>query len=192
MTFVNTRQAVSCRRVTSIAGSVSDSSVSSHLRAVLIRNQLPPASPEISEKSTKWRPSLARFLFFAPSDGGPLRICEYIDPLRVRRWLGVVVVVPVPPLVRLGLEVTLRRVLPSLLTAERCEVEIAPGRPHCLVASAVDEVCAEHLVAVAEEHVVPVPFIDAEVLIEAVCHGVPGHLPTHPRLQARDVRLRCA
>src|SRR6202162_1633020 len=108
MTFVNIRQAVSCGRITSIAGSVSDSSLSSHLRAVLIRNQLPPASPEISEKSTKWRPSLARFLlFFAPSYGGPLRIGEYIHPLRVRRWLGVVVVVPVPPLVRLGLGVTL-------------------------------------------------------------------------------------
>ena len=65
-------------------------------------------------------------------------------------------------------------------------------RPHRLVAAAVDEVGAEHALAVAEEHVVAVPFVDAEVGVEAVRHGVPGHLPAHPRLQARDVRLRRA
>ena len=51
----------------------------------------------------------------------------------------------------------------SLRTAERRDVEVAPGGPHRLVAAAVDEVCSEHPLAVAEEHVVAVPFIDAEV-----------------------------
>ena len=46
--------------------------------------------------------------------------------------------------------------------------------------------------AVAEEDVVAVSFIDAEVLVEAVGDGVPGHFPAHPRLQARDVSLRRA
>src|SRR5258708_37955492 len=99
---------------------------------------------------------------------------------------------PVPPLVRRGLGVTLWRVLPSLLTAERREVEVAPGGSHRLVAAAVDEVCAEHLVAVADECIVAVPLVYAKVHVEAVGHGVPRHLPAHSRLQARDVRLRCA
>src|SRR6266853_3554744 len=139
------------------------------------------------------RPSLARFrLCVAPSGGGSFRVGYDIDPLRVRRGLGVVVVVPVPPFVRRGLRVTLWRILPGFLTAERRDIEIAPGGPHRLVATAVDEVCAEHPLAIAEEHVMAVPLIDAEVHIEAVGNGVPGHLPSHPRLQARDVRLRCA
>src|SRR5271168_1483362 len=76
-------------------------------------------------------PSLARFLLCGPpSGGGFLRVSDYIDPLRVGRGLCVVVVVPVPPLVWRGLGVTLRRVLPSLLTAERGDVEVAPCRPH--------------------------------------------------------------
>src|SRR5712692_10565199 len=135
------------------------------------------------------RPSLARFRPCVALLEGGFSSVGHLDPLRVRRGLGVVVVVPVPPLVRRGLGVTLWRVLPGLLTPERRDVEVAPGAPHRLVAAAVDEVCAEHLVTVAEEHVVAVPFIDAEVLVEAVCDGVPRHLPTHPRLQARDVRL---
>src|ERR1700677_3655653 len=83
----------------------------------------------------------------------------HLDPLPVRRGLGVVVVVPVPPLVWRGLGVTVWRVLPSLLAAERRDVEVAPGGPHRLVAAAVDEVCAEDPLAVAAEHVVAVPFI---------------------------------
>src|SRR5580692_328136 len=82
------------------------------------------------------RRSLARFLLFvAPSGGGAFRIGYYVDPFRVRRGLGVIVVVPVPPLVRCSLGITLRRVLPSLLSAERREVEIAPDAPHRLVAA---------------------------------------------------------
>ena len=70
--------------------------------------------------------------------------------------------------------------------------EAAPRGPHRLIAAVVDEVCAEHPLAIAEEHVVAVPFIDAEIFVEVVCDGVPGHLPAHPRLQALDVRLRRA
>src|SRR5579863_9798786 len=86
--------------------------------------------------------SLARLrLCVAFSKRGFPRIGD-LDPLRVRRGLGVVVVVPVPPLVRRGLGVTLWRVLPSLLTAERRDIEVAPGAPHRLVAAVVDEVGA--------------------------------------------------
>ena len=60
-----------------------------------------------------------------------------------RSCIGVFVV-PVPPLVRRGLRVALRRVLPLLLAPERSHVEVAPGAPHRLVAAAVDEVGAEH------------------------------------------------
>src|SRR5215471_5411236 len=134
----------------------------------------------------------AGLLFGLPFLGGFLRVVYYVDPLRIRRGRGVVVIVPVPPLVRRSLGVALRRVLPSLLTSERRDIEVAPGGPHRLVAAAVDEVCAEHPLAVAEEHVVAVPFVDAEVRVEAVGDCVPGHLPAHPRLQARDVRLRRA
>src|SRR5580704_4952210 len=136
--------------------------------------------------------SLARFrLCVWISEGGFPRV-GHLDPLRVRRGPCVVVVMPVPPLVRRSLGVTLWRVFPNLLPTERGEVEVAPGSPHRLVAAVVDEVCAEYPVAVAEEYVVAVPFIDAEVSVEAVGDGVPGHYPAHPRLQARDVRLRRA
>src|SRR5271156_3223678 len=100
--------------------------------------------------------SLAHFRFCVGlSEGGFSRV-GHLDPLAVRRGLGVVVIVPVPPLVRRGLGVTLWRVLPSLLTAERCNVEVAPGTPHRLVTAVVDEVCAEHSLAVAEKYVVAV------------------------------------
>src|SRR5262249_33873891 len=52
------------------------------------------------------------------------------------------------------------------------------------------EIGAEHAFAIAQEHVVTMPFMDAEIRIEAVRDGVPGHLPAHPSLQARDIRLR--
>src|SRR5712664_3097952 len=95
--------------------------------------------------------SLARFrLCVALSEGGFSNV-GHLDPLRVRRGLGVVVVVPVPPLVRRRLGVTPWRVLPNLLTAERRDVEVAPGGPHRLVAAVVDEVGTEKFVAVAAE-----------------------------------------
>src|SRR5215469_348274 len=134
---------------------------------------------------------LAGFFFFLPpANGGCLRIGKDIDPLGVRGRLGGVVVVPVPPLVRRSLGITLGRILPSFLTAEGREVEVAPGGSHGLVAAAVDEVCAEHAVAVAKEDIVTVPFINAEVLVEAVGESVPGHLPAHASLQPGDIRLR--
>src|SRR6266478_9981913 len=135
------------------------------------------------------RSSLARFRVRVALAEGGFSCVRHFDPLRVRRGLGAVVVVPVPPLVRRGLGVTLWRVLPSLLTAERRDVEVAPGSPHGLVSAGVDEVCAEHLVAFADERIVAVPLVHAEVDVEAVCDGVPRHLPIHSRLQALDVLL---
>src|SRR5947208_16459975 len=91
-----------------------------------------------------------------------------------------VFVVPVPPLVRRRLRVALRRFLPLLLTPEGSDVEIAPGVPHLLIAAVVDEVGAEHAVALAYERVRAVPLIHTEVLVEAVRHRVPrNQLPAH-------------
>src|SRR5207245_1428845 len=102
-------------------------------------------------------------------------------------------VVPDPPLVRRGLWITLRRVLPLLLAPERSDIEVVPGVSHLLVAAVVDEVGAEQAFAVADERVRAMPLVHAEVGVELVRHGVPGdQLPTHPRLQALDVRLRGA
>src|SRR5580704_4697426 len=159
------------------------------LHAILLRDAAAVCSASVQK--CEEMPSLSSFLSVVLSEGGFSSV-GHLDPLRVRGGLSVVVVVPVPPLVRRGLGITFWRVLPSFLTAERCNVAVAPGGPHRLVAAAVDEVCPEHALAVAEEHVVAVPFIDAEVRVEAVGDGVPGHLPAHTRLEARDVRLRCA
>src|SRR5438046_9641936 len=102
-------------------------------------------------------------------------------------------VVPDPPLVRRGLVVALRRILPLLLAPERSDIEVGPGVSHLLVTPVVDEVGAEHAVTVADERVRAMPLVHAEVGVELVRHGVPrDQLPTHPRLQALDVRLRGA
>src|SRR4051794_36100942 len=66
----------------------------------------------------------------------------------LRRCGMAVFVVPVPPLVRRGLGIALGEVLPLLLTPERGHVEVAPGAPQRLVATVVDEVGTEHLVAI--------------------------------------------
>src|SRR5262245_24440736 len=79
-------------------------------------------------------------------------------------WL----VVPDPPVVRPGLGIALRRVLPLLLAPERGDIEVGPGAAHRLVAAAVDEVGAEHAVAFADERVRAVPLIDSEVRVEVV------------------------
>src|SRR5207245_8255040 len=85
---------------------------------------------------------------------GGLSSVRHLDPLRVGRGAGDVTVVPVPPLVRSALGVALWRVLPRLLAPERRHVEVAPGGAHRLIAAAVDEVGAEHALAVADERVV--------------------------------------
>ena len=93
---------------------------------------------------------------------------------RPRSPVRAVRVVVVPPLVRRGLRVALGRVLPLLLAPERGDVEEAPGRAHVLVAAGVDEVGAEDPIALADERVVPVPLVHAEVLVEVVRERVPG------------------
>src|SRR4051812_3146922 len=103
-----------------------------------------------------------------------------LDPFLVGRSAFRVAVVPVPPFVGRRLRIALWRVLPDLLAAERRDVEIVPGAAHLLVAAALDEVGAEDAVAVAVEHVGAVPFVDAEIGVETVGDGDPGHGPAHP------------
>src|ERR1700675_4552165 len=79
---------------------------------------------------------------------------------------------------------------PLLLAPEHSHVKVAPRAPHRLVAAVVDKVSAKHALTVAEEHVVAVPLVHAEVFVEAVRDGVPRHLPFHSRLQALDLSLR--
>src|SRR5262249_16308569 len=109
-------------------------------------------------------------------------------------WRGVAeFVVPLPPLIRRGLWIALRRVLPLLLAPERCDVEVVPSASHLLVAATVNEVRAEHAIVVMDERVRAVPLVHAEVLVEVVRHRVPGNEPpAHPRLQAFDILLRPA
>src|SRR5262245_27986177 len=122
---------------------------------------------------------------------GGLSGIRHCDPFRIRRRVGDVAIVPVPPLVRPLLRVALGRVLPNLLTTERRHIEVAPDGAHRLVATAVDEVGPENALTVAEERVVTMPLIDTEVGVEVVGYGVPGHVPAHPRFQSLDVVLRC-
>src|SRR4030095_16427440 len=102
-------------------------------------------------------------------------------------------VVPVPPLVRRGLRIALRRILPLLLAPKRSHIEVTPRITHRLVAAAVDEVGAEDFISVVDERVMAVPLVHAEVFVEVVGNRVPGDaLPAHPRLQTLDVFLRRA
>src|SRR5262249_23109159 len=130
-----------------------------------------------------------------PSGGGPRSGVGWVEV--VFAWVApplgrlvAVFVVPVPPRVRWGLGVALGRVLPFLLTPERCHVEVTPGAPQRLIAAAVDEVGAGHAVAITDERVGAVPLVHTEVGVELVGDGVPGHRPAHPRLHTLDVRLR--
>jgi hypothetical protein len=61
-------------------------------------------------------------------------------------------------------------------------VEVAPGAPEGLVAAVIDEVGSEYPVAIAEECVRAVIFVDTKVGVEPIGDGVPRHRPTHPRL----------
>src|SRR5258708_31649691 len=111
-------------------------------------------------------PRLAGLAVAFPKGG--LSGVRHLDPLRIGRGVGDVTIVPIPPFVRSALGVALRRDLPALLAPERRHVEVAPDGAHRLVAAAVDEVGAEHALAVADERVVAMPFIHPEVGIEAV------------------------
>src|SRR6266550_5162879 len=109
--------------------------------------------------------------FYGPAVNRSARLDRQAGPIGIRAvWF----VVPDPPLVRRGLGVVLRRVLPLLLAPERGQVEVAPGASHRLVAAVVDEVGAEHALAVADERVRAVPLVHAEVGVEVVRDGVPG------------------
>src|ERR671911_382818 len=108
------------------------------------------------------------------------------------RSLAVGVVV-VPPFVGRRLRVALRRVLPLLLAAERGHVQVAPGGSHGLVTAAVDEIGAVDLITLADEGVVPVPLVDAEILVPVAGDRVPGDvLPPVALLQLPDLGLRRA
>src|SRR6476646_3059529 len=93
-------------------------------------------------------------------------------------------VVPDPPFIWRSLRISFRRVLPLFLTPECSQIKVAPSAPHGLVATVVDEVGAEHAVAGADERVRTVPLVYAEVSIEVVRYGIPGHLPSHTCLNA--------
>src|ERR1700751_480584 len=99
---------------------------------------------------------------------------RHLHPLGVRRGIGDVTFVPVPPLVRPALRIPLRRILPRLLAPKRRHVEVAPDGAHRLVAAAVDEIAAEHAIPLADERVVAVPLIHTEVDVESVGDGGPG------------------
>src|ERR1043166_1176318 len=148
------------------------------------RSSLPPRSYDVLW--LRHCAALSRFLLCVALSGGLFGVGYYVDPLLVRGGFSGVVVVPVPPFIWLGLGVTFRRIFPSLLAAERREVEIAPCCSHRFVAAIVDEVGAEDLLAIAEKHIMAVPLVHTEVFVEAVGDGVPRHLPAHPRFEARD------
>src|SRR5512145_2609701 len=82
---------------------------------------IPPSTP-----STHCQPRSCFRLCVALSEGGFSSVGD-LDPLRIMRGFGVVVVVPVPPLVGRCLRVALRRVLPLLLASQRGDVEVVPG-----------------------------------------------------------------
>src|SRR5262249_61681058 len=90
----------------------------------------------------------------------------HLDPSLIGGGARHVAVVPVPPLVGPALRIAVRRLLPFLLAAECRHVEVAPHGAHRLVAAAVDEVGAVDALAVADEGVVAVPLVDAEVDVE--------------------------
>ena len=62
--------------------------------------------------------------------------------------------------------VPLWRVLPSLLPAERCDVEVAPGAAHRFVTALVNNYVRNTLSPSRKKHVVAVPLIDTEILVE--------------------------
>src|SRR3954452_4839607 len=102
----------------------------------------------------------------------PLGLGRGVEGVR-ERFASLVCVVVVPPHICLSLRVALGRVLPLLLAPERGEVEVAPGGAERFVAALVDEIGAENLVALTNEDIVAVPFVDAEVTVPVIGDGVP-------------------
>src|SRR5919106_4225517 len=108
-----------------------------------------------------------------------------------------VLVMAAPPLVRRGLRIARRRVLPVLLPAEGCQVEEGPDAAERLDAAPGREVRAIDVVAVAEEDAEAESLArvsrDAEVGVEvAAGRGVPRDRPAHALLVRLDVRQRRA
>src|SRR5262249_37045770 len=143
----------------------------------------PNASPETTN-ATLLELSRAR----RPLVVGVVRVGVAEPPPRRVLRVGVV---PAPPLIRWTLRIALRRILPILLAAKRGHIEEVPGVHKHLVAPAVDEVGAEHAVAVPDERVGAVPVLDAEILVEVVGHAVPRVAPAHFRLHPLEFWLRC-
>src|SRR5580693_6178406 len=122
------------------------------------RCRVPPSGPRPGRDSRKW----------TVRAGGRVRglLPPFHPPLR---QLGMVVlVVPVPPVIRRGLRIALGRVFPVFLAPERGHVEVAPGAPEGLVAAVIDEVGSEYPVAIAEECVRAVIFVDTKVGLEPI------------------------
>src|SRR3954454_3445466 len=87
---------------------------------------------------------------------GGLSGVRHLDPFRVGRGVRDVTVVQVPPFVRPGLRIAIRRILPLLLASERRHVEVAPDGTHRFVATAADPIGTEHALAFADERIVAV------------------------------------
>src|SRR5690242_6733873 len=133
--------------------------------------------------------SRSRVIASLPGCTAPVDLFEHLGG----GFLIAVLIVPPPPLVWRRLRVSLRRVFPLLLTPEGSDVEVVPSIPELLVTTTVDEVGAEYAVAIAYERIRAVPFIHAEVPVEAVRDGVPrNQLPAHSCFQALDILLRRA
>src|SRR5271163_3300633 len=167
--------AVSSAMIAKVGAAARDSNVAGLMMSFIVSSRAEPS----------------RLICLALSKGGLSGVGDF-DPPGGGGRLRLVVVMPVPPLVWRRLRVTLGGILPDLLSAERGQVEVAPDRPHRLVGAVVDEIGAKHAVLVADEHVVAVPFADAEIGVEAIGDAIPRHLPAHPRLQPRDVFQRRA
>src|SRR5204863_10007011 len=90
--------------------------------------------------------------------------CRLTPPRRqpASRGLVVLVMQPPPP-VRRSLRVTVRRILPFLLPAQRGQIEVAPRAPYGFITAVVDEVRAEDPFAFAQEHVGAMPLVDTKV-----------------------------
>src|SRR5215813_2737427 len=158
---------------------------------------IPTAIPGSSRRSPRGSPAESEPASASTADLSPSagRVAHQLwDHTGGPRSRGLAVrVVVVPPRVRRGLRIALRRILPLLLTAERRDIQVAPSASHRLVAPEVDEVGPVDPLAVADEGVGPVPLVHAEVFVKVVGDRVPrDQLPAHALLQAPDLGLGSA